>query len=139
MTEDTLDQCRASLAAALTTAAADWVEYPINFEFDNRNVINSIEQDTPHVSVMMKFNGARQADLSSNPVHRHIGFYILTVKVKQGQGTAKVLQLLEFLYTRLQRRTISGVHLEMASVVSPASAGEWYGASAMIPFRIDKV
>lgn len=139
MTEDSLDQCRAALAAAVSTAAAEWTEYQINFEFENRNVINSAEQDTPHVAVMLKFNGARQADMSSNPVHRHYGYYILTVKVKQGHGTAKVLQLLEFLYSRLQRRKVGGVHLEMASVISPAQVGEWYGASAMIPFRIDKV
>ena len=139
MTEDTLDQCRASLAAALSIVADGWQEYPINFEFENRNVVNSVEQDTPHVSVTMKFNGARQADLSNNPIHRHSGFYILTVKVKQGQGTSKVLQLLEFLYTGMQKRKIGGVQLEMASVHSPANLGEWYGASAMLPFRIDKI
>lgn len=139
MTNDTLDESRAALALALTTLAAGWVEYPINFEFDNRNVINSVEQDTPHVSVMLKLNGAKQADLSSSPIQRIVGYYILTVKVKQGNGSAKVLQLLEFLYRGMQRRTVGGVHLEMASLHSPASAGEWYGASAMIPFRIDKI
>lgn len=106
MTEDSLNECRASINAALLDAAAGWADYQIDFEFENRPTLNSVTQHNPCVSVELKFNGARQADLSSRPIHRHVGFLILTVKVKVGHGTAEQLRLLEFLYQQMQRRKI---------------------------------
>lgn len=141
MTENSLDQCRADLAAALVTAANSWVDYPLVLEMENRivDLKSGDDPSTPHVSVEFKFNAAWQADMSSNPIHRHAGFYIVTVKVRKGQGTSKVLQVLEHLYSALQNRKIGGTTLEFASVISGKEVGNWYGSSAMLPFRIDKV
>jgi hypothetical protein len=134
----TLDTYRAQLAAAVTQAAQEWTEYDVAVEYENRFIVDPEQQQKPFLCVELKFNDGKQADLSAKPRHRLVGFVILTVKVREGEGTAAAMRLLEHFYPRLQHRKIGDMHIEFAKVVTPPARSGWYGLSAMLPFRVDK-
>lgn len=133
----TQDDIRAAVVAEAEVIKALFTDYPLVIEYDNRVMVESATQEDPFLCLEVVTHAGRQADLSSNPIHRLVGHVILTAKVKVGEGTKRQTDLLEFFYTRLQRRKLGPAILEMADFDKPRTVKGWVGYSALIPFRAD--
>lgn len=137
---DSLDTYRQQLVAAVEAARLTYTEdCDLVVEYDNRNAVNMKTQEQPFLCVEIEYIRAVQADLSNKPIHKIAGLLILTAKVREGAGTSKAYQLLEHFYTALQFRVIGSCRVEMSDIVKPNRLGGWWGVSAVLPFRVNKV
>lgn len=135
----THDDIRAAVVAEVEVIKATFTAYPLVVEYDNRLGVDMALQQNPFLCVEVQVFAGRQADLSSNPIHRLTGFLILTSKVKEGEGVKKQVDLLDFFYPKLQKRKIGPAIFEMADFDKPRTVKGWVGYSALIPFRADRV
>lgn len=136
----THDEIRSTFAQAVENVKVLFTEYPVVIEYDNRMIVNVDNQTNPFLCVETKIVGGRQADLSANPIRRYVGFFILTAKARLGEGTRKQTELLEFFYTRLDKRKIGPSIIEMADFDGVVrKSGNWTGISALLPFRADRI
>lgn len=133
-----LETYRQQLVTAIEVQRALWTDYTLEVEYDNRDNIDLQAQANPFLCAEILFIDGKQADLSSNPVHRVVGMLILTAKTREGMGSAKGYTLLDHFYPSLQHRVIGNVRLEMASFSRPKLVGGWWGISAILPFHINK-
>lgn len=133
-----LNDYREQLTAAVVAAKTGFTEFPPLVEFDNRDTVPRQGLDHPFLTCEIQITAGRQADLSSSPIHRLIGFLILTAKARDGEGTARAYRLLEHFYPQLHRQKIGDVHLEYADFDKPRLVQGWWGISALIPLKIDK-
>jgi hypothetical protein len=133
----TLEQHRQSIVTAIEAARVGFTAYPLVIEHDNRNMVDTATQLNPFLAVNLRFLDGAQADLSTNPIHRKIGQIHLQAAVKEGSGTAKAYELLEFFYSALQAKQFGGVRTRMASFAREQEFKGWVYYPALVPFWTD--
>lgn len=136
----THDEIRSTFVTAVEAVKATFTEYPLVIEYDNRSIVDPDTQTNPFLCVEVKLIEGRQADLSADPIRRYAGFFILTSKVRINEGSKKQSELLEYFYTRLDRRKIGPSVIQMADFDGVVrKSGNWTGISALLPFRADRI
>lgn len=134
----TIEAIRQGFVTAVEAAKVGFSEYTLKIAYDNRRIIDPLQQVNPYLEVELQLGPGWQADLGPNPIHRISGLLILTAKVRDGNGTAQINRLLDHFYPKLQRRRIGLALTEMPSFPKGKSVDGVYGQSVVIPFIADK-
>jgi hypothetical protein len=133
----TIEALRQNFTEAVLVAKSGFSEFSVNVLAENRGTIDLAKQSNPFLEIEVELGSGWQADISSNPRHRIAGLLVLTVKAREGTGSAQVNRLLDFIYPKLQRRRIGTALTEVASFPKPFSASGLYAKSVVIPFHAD--
>lgn len=135
-----LERYRAELVRAVSEQVAAYTDFELKAEYDNRDSVDLVNQKDPFVAVEVVFSDGWQADLSAKPIHRILGNLILTVKCRQGSGSAQAYSVLSHLYTNLQHRIVDGnIRVSMAKFAGkPTLVGGWWNVSVILPFHVNQ-
>lgn len=135
------EACRVAVVAAIEAAKATWSAYTLVIEYDNRNVDIDALGGNPYLCVKLDFVTGYQVDYNKSPTYRGLGNIKLSAVVKEGAGSAKANELLEYFYTRLHMRnnmppvrTFAVQHLR----TEPPEKGE-QAYSVNLPFFFDTI
>ena len=134
-----LETARQNIVTAIEAAKTGAPTSNLVIEYDNRIVVNTQTQTDPYLAVHVMFMGGAQADLSDAPIHRVYGQIHLAAVVKEGQGSAKALALLDFFFPQLQRKTFGIVHTHMADTTPVKTLNGLVYYPILVPFWFDKI
>ena len=134
-----LETVRQAIVAAVETAKIGCPGGVPLIEYDNRIIIDTQAQALPFLCVQVKFLDAEQADLNANPIHRVWGQIHLAAAVKEGEGMAQGLVMLEHFYPQLHKKQIGSVRTAMATFTPPKPHIGWVYYPALIPFWSDEI
>lgn len=132
-----LDSIRQGVVTAITQRATLFSTYSLTIEFDNIITVDTKTQTNPFLQVRILMLAGDQIDLSDDPTHRIIGQIHLAAAVKQGDGSKKASELLEFFYPYLQKKSLGGVRTYMSSFSTPQTLHGWVYTPVLIPFWYD--
>lgn len=134
-----IPQARIDLVTAVEAARATFPT-PLVIQYDNQTPPDVAALTEPWLSVSIEFLDAYQGDISSRPLHRHIGAIKLTANSHQGSGTAKSLNLLRHFTLALQRKNHGIVRTMLADVRVPAPPKDnIHTVTHAVPFWFDEV
>lgn len=129
-------QARQDIVTAVEAARATYGK-PLVIQYENRAAVDPANQHEPWLAVSIEVLDSYQGDLSAQPIHRHIGFIKLEAHVKQGQGVAESLALLEHFSTRLQKRRFGIVQTQLADARPSATRAPWHVSVRNVPMWFD--
>lgn len=135
----TLEAARLAIVTAVDAAKTGAPVSPLIIEYDNRILVDTQTQTKPFLCVKIIFIDGYQADLSESPTHRVFGQIHLAAAIKEGQGSALALGLLDHFYTRLQRKQFGIVRTMMADMAPVKPHLGWNYYTVLIPFWFDKI
>ena len=134
-----LDLARQNLVTAVEAALVGMPGGVPIVEYDNRVVVNTQTQVDPYLMVNVVFFDGWQADLSNSPIQRILGQLHIVAVAKEGDGSTKPLQMLDYLYPQLQRKAFGIVKTDTVKPVKMKPHLGWCGYPVIIPFRFDKI
>lgn len=135
-----LEQQRADIVTEVERAKAAWNNaakaYQLLVEYDNRSTVDLAVQQVPYLMVDIVWGKSRQMDLGVSPLVTDYGQIVLAAGVKEGQGTASLLSLLDFVRPYLQlRNPLGSVRTEEATLgPKPLLVGGFYYQTMRVPF-----
>lgn len=135
-----LDQQRRDITTEIVRAQTAWNAgshgYQLQIEFDNHTKVDLSALQTPYLMVDITWGDGKQMDLGVNPLVTDYGHILLAAGVKEGQGTAALLQLLEFYRPYLQLRSLLGSVRTQAAILGakPVQRGGYYYQTMSVPF-----
>jgi len=130
------NQARQDIVTAVEAARLSYGK-PLVIQYDNRAIIDPVNQSYPWLAVKFEVLDSHQGDLAAQPIHRHIGFVKLEAHIKQGLGTASSLELLEHFSTRLQKRKFGIVRTLLADARPSVERDPWYVSVRNVPIWFD--
>jgi hypothetical protein len=99
---------RQGIVTVIEQARAAWNAgghgYQLLVDYENRNAVDLASQVDPYLAVDIVFRDGEQIDLGDSPVVCDDGQIMLAVGVKEGSGTQKASELLDFIRPYLQLR-----------------------------------
>ncbi len=106
------EQTRIDVATQVQAIVTAWTTYPLVVELDNDDAVDQATQTNPYLQVEIRDINGDQADLSHNPLVKQTGQIRLVVVVKQGSGTRRANELLDFIrpYFDLKEFTLVRCH-----------------------------
>ena len=129
-------QARQDIVTAVEAARATYGK-PLVIQYENRAAVDPANQHEPWLAVTIEVLDSYQGDLAAQPIHRHIGFIKLEAHIKQGQGVAESLALLEHFSTRLQKRRFGIVQTQLADARPSATRAPWHVSVRNVPMWFD--
>lgn len=134
-----LENIRQSIVAAIELAKIGCPGGVPVIEYDNRIVVDTQTQSLSFLCVQIKFLAGEQADISANPIHRLWGQIHLSAAVKEGEGMAKGLIMINHFYPQLHKKQLGSVRTSMTTFVPPKPHIGWVYYPALIPFWSDEI
>ena len=134
-----LDLARQNIVTAVEAALVGMPGGAPIVEYDNRVIVDTQTQVEPYLIVNIVFFDGWQADLSNSPIQRILGQLQIIAVAKEGDGSAKPLQVLDYLYPQLQRKSLGIVRTDTVKPIKMKSRLGWCGYPVIIPFRFDKI
>jgi len=129
---------RVDIVTAVKAAADLFTTWPLKVEYDNILVVDTSTQTDPFLCVEIKHTDAYQANLGPGALHRYMGFIILSAVVKDGSGSSKANQLLDFLVPKLHGKTHGTVRTLLAESAPTKPHLGWQYFPMLIPFWSDQ-
>lgn len=132
------------VATAITALAAAWQTakgVALLVEDDNKKSIDvaSPEAAVPFLSWQMMFRGGGQISLGKDPLSRNLGQVFITTKVKEGSGTLKSLELLDFAYPYLSGKNFTVVELDVGETYDAVTRQGFYCIPAVFNFKVNYI
>lgn len=142
ITNAPLDTVRQNVVTEIATIKLTYeaVYGPLQVEYENRDLLDPANAASPFLAVEIHFTDGRQLDLSHNPIHKQLGFVVLTANIREGGGSAQATNLLDYFMVRLHMRRF-GVLLCHAGGYAgkPVTVLGWVKRSVMIPFEVNRI
>jgi len=88
---------RQAIMTILVQVQADWTEYMLAVDSENRDLIDQSKQQHPYLALEIDFLSAEQMDLSANPMVQQTGQLVVYVVEKSGSGTARAARVRDFI------------------------------------------
>lgn len=104
------EQAHVAIMTVLEKIQADFTAYPLHIEIDNVTSVDQAQQANPYLKVEIDFlPGGGQMDLGRNPTVKQVGQILLAAVVKEGSGTLRAKQLLDFVTPYFDMVNLSGL------------------------------
>lgn len=131
-----LDLQRQGIVTEIERAKAAWTAYPLQIEYDNKAEVDLASLTTPYLMIDIVWGAGGEIDLGKYPLVRDIGSIILAAGVKEGEGTAALLKLLQHFRPYLQLRDNLGQVRTRGAYLGakPTLLGGFYYQTMTIPF-----
>jgi hypothetical protein len=122
------EQARLDIMNVINQIQADFSDYPLVVESDNRQVVDEATQDNPYLQVEIDYlPGGGQMDLGTRPMVKQVGQLCLYAVVKEGAGSAGAGHLLDFVLPYFDCKTRGIVTFHAGQRVRPIRRnGKWY-------------
>lgn len=133
-----LDTIRQEVTTKVEEIKATFTAYPLIIEYDNKLIVDTATQENPFLCCRVKLLDGYQRDYCDNPYHTIIGQIELAAAVKDGAGSAKANQLLDFFYPKLHRKSFGGVRTKMALPAPVQKHNGWHYYAVLIPLWTDQ-
>lgn len=84
------------------------------------------------------YAGGRQASLGNNPLFRYRGMVAIQIFVKPNTGSARYLELVDFVTAIFRARRITDVNFEVPYPVKIGNREGWYQVNVLCPYYRDE-
>lgn len=104
------EQARVAIMTVLEQIQLEHTAYPLHIEIDNTSSVDQALQDDPYLHIELDFlPGGGQIELGQNPLVQQVGQILLAAVVKEGTGTSRARQLLDFVTPYFDMVNLSGL------------------------------
>lgn len=132
----TREEIRGVIVDLVEARAASWSAWPLLIEYDNRLVVDLKTQQDPYLCIDIAYISGEQVDLAGTD-HRVYGQVHVMAAIREGGGTAKANQLLDFFVPALHMKASGGLRLWGSKPVSKQPHLNWVYYPVIIPFDAD--
>jgi len=122
------------IRAVFAQVKADWTNYTLLIETDNRDIVDLASQTNPFICASIINLSGEQLDLGAAPRTRQYGQIQLAIAAKQGKGTGDIEDLLDFIAPYFSMKDFATVRCFAISLQKPRKEKEWYYQPLIIPF-----
>lgn len=107
----------------------------VTIVYENQT-IGSLDKDTkPKVLMEIEYLDSQKADLNENPMYKDVGYILVTVLVKEGEGSLLGFEIREDIIEALGEKTFEGAKLFVAAKARNLTEIKgWVGYRFKIPF-----
>lgn len=99
----------AAIMAVIQQIVADHTAYTLAVEIDNRKTVDQVLQDQAYLQVEIKYLSGGQMDMADRPHVEQWGQIWLTAVCKEGEGTAAVRALSDFILPYFDRKVLASL------------------------------
>lgn len=131
-----IEATRQSVVAAVEAIKSSIPGTPV-IEYDNRIIIDTQTQTLPFMMVKLIYADGRQANLAEKPIHRLEGHIQVSAAAKEGDGTALIGSMVDYVMGQLQGKQFGAVRTRYGRPTPIAPHLGWVYFTVLIPFWVD--
>jgi len=133
-----LAQIQLDIRTVAAQIVADFSDYPLVVEIDNRKTVDQATQDKPYLKLEIDtLPGGGQLDIGKQVTVRQFGQLCLYAVDRAGNGTARAAALLDFAVPYLSRKVCGGVHFHAGQATRGKDIGGWWHQPCVLDFWSD--
>lgn len=122
---------------ALTAKVADlWTGQATTMLYENTENFD-ISESKGFVRFSIDWDGAKQANLDTNPFHRKFGQAVFQVFSPVNVGSKKAYAITDYLINNLGYKDLGGLHLQTPMPGKAVTRNGWYSIELRVPFYSD--
>lgn len=133
-------QASRDIRAVVNQIRADFTDYPLVVEINNRSEVDQATQQDPYLIVEIDYlPGGGQLDLAERPTVRQVGQLCLYAVVRKDAGEDAARALLEFVVPYFELQTRGAVRFHAAQAIRGREVKGWWYVPALLDFWYDRL